>query len=70
MQDSAKPNKIWKFEDERMAMYMRSIKGDMYVTYEVPFPTPVPTGDQLTKLTKVQPSNIIPYLLDVDVATP
>ncbi|PWA48955.1 rho-associated protein kinase 1/2 [Artemisia annua] len=63
--DSAKPNKVWKFENERMPMYTRSIKSDMYVTYEVPFTTPVPTGDQLTKLTQVQPSNIIPYQLKV-----
>ncbi|PWA43215.1 hypothetical protein CTI12_AA447440 [Artemisia annua] len=50
---STKPKEVRKFEGEGMPMYLRNINGDLYVTFEVLFPTPVLTQDQKTKLKEI-----------------
>lgn len=51
-QGITKPKEVRKFQGEGMPLYLSTKKGDLYVTFEVLFPTSL-TEDQKTKIRAV-----------------
>jgi DnaJ family protein B protein 11 len=51
-QGITKPKEVRKFKEEGMPLHFSTKKGDLYVTFEVLFPTSL-TKDQKTKIKEV-----------------
>jgi len=51
-QEITKPKQVRKFKGEGMPLHMNNKKGDLYVTFEVLFPTSL-TEDQKTKIKSI-----------------